>query len=99
MVSLSSVINSNLIDCDIFFLSFLARHPPTRRFKELPGKVDAAFNTAPSVSLFVTNLAVRMSKKNYKDTFNLAELDLHNGIEHDASLTRTYFFFCGVPRI
>lgn len=29
-----------------------------------------------------------MLKKNYsKDTFDLAELDLHNGIEHDASLT------------
>ena len=29
-----------------------------------------------------------MLKKSYsKDTFDLAELDLHNGIEHDASLT------------
>jgi len=59
------------------------------RFNELSGKVDAAFNTAPSISSFVTNLAVRMLKKNYKtDTFDLADLDLHNGIEHDASLTR-----------
>ncbi|KIM40630.1 hypothetical protein M413DRAFT_446057 [Hebeloma cylindrosporum] len=59
------------------------------RFNELPGKVDAAFNTAPSVSMFVTNLAVAMLKKNYKrDSFDLADLDLHNGIEHDASLTR-----------
>jgi hypothetical protein len=40
-----------------------------------------------------------MLKKNYKrDTFDLAELDLHNGIEHDASLTRTYSF-CDAPRI
>jgi len=59
------------------------------RFNELSGKVDAAFNTASTVSSFVTNLAAKMLKKIYKrDTFDLAELDLHNGIEHDASLTR-----------
>ena len=30
-----------------------------------------------------------MLKKDYsKDTFDLEELDLHNGIEHDASLVR-----------
>jgi hypothetical protein len=53
--------------------------------------VDAAFNIAPTVSFFVTNLAVRMLKRDYeRDTFDLADLDLHNGIEHDASLTRTY---------
>ena len=79
----------------LFFFLFLAGILPHDgrdiRFNELSGKVDAAFNTAPSVSLFVTNLAVRMLKKNYKrDTFDLAEVDLHNGIEHDASLTRTY---------
>jgi len=59
------------------------------RFNELPGKVDAAFNTAPTISLFVTNIAVAMLKKNFnRDSFDLADLDLHNGIEHDASLTR-----------
>jgi len=59
------------------------------RFKELPTKVDAAFNTAPTVSHFVTNLAVKMLKKSFKrDSFDLADLDLHNGIEHDASFTR-----------
>lgn len=32
-----------------------------------------------------------MLGKDYaKDTFDLKELDLHNGIEHDASLTRTF---------
>jgi len=59
------------------------------RFKDLPSTVDAAFNTAPTISLFVTNLAVAMLKKSFKrDSFDLADLDLHNGIEHDASLTR-----------
>jgi len=59
------------------------------RFDKLPGKIDAAFNFAPTISFFVTNLAAKLLKKEYKgDTFDLAELDLHNGIEHDASLTR-----------
>ena len=32
-----------------------------------------------------------MLNKSYKkDTFDLEELDLHNGIEHDGSLTRAY---------
>jgi len=33
-----------------------------------------------------------MLNRNYgKDTFDLADLDLHNGIEHDASLTRKFY--------
>lgn len=32
-----------------------------------------------------------MLGKDYaKDTFDLKDLDLHNGIEHDASLTRAF---------
>src|SRR6266446_1473973 len=64
------------------------------RFDELSDKVDAVFNFAPTVSFFVTNLAVRMLKRNYHmNTFDLSDLDLHNGIEHDASLTRTFYLF------
>jgi len=59
------------------------------RFDELPGKIDAAFNVAPTVSFFVTNLAAKLLQRDYKGgTFDLVDLDLHNGIEHDASLTR-----------
>ena len=77
-----------------FALGILPHDGKNIRLNELSAKVDAAFNTAPTVSLFVTKLAVRMLMKNYKrGTFDLAELDLHNGIEHDASLTRAYFFF------
>jgi hypothetical protein len=37
----------------------------------------------------VPHFAARMLKKSYsKDIFDLEELDLHNGIEHDASLFR-----------
>jgi len=34
-----------------------------------------------------------MLNKNYwKDTFDLAELNVHNGIEHDASLTSMLYY-------
>jgi hypothetical protein len=59
------------------------------KFNELPDKIRAAYNFAPTFCFFVPNFAANMLKKNYKkDTFDLADLDLHNGIEHDASLTR-----------
>jgi len=60
-------------------------------FKDLSAKIRTTYNFAPSFCLFVPNFAVRFLNKSYgKDTFDLADLDLHNspGIEHDASLTR-----------
>jgi len=58
-------------------------------FKELNRVIRATCNFAPTFCFFVPNFAANMLKKKYsKDTFDLAELDLHNGIEHDASLTR-----------
>ena len=82
-----------------FALGILPHDGKNIRFNELAAKVDAAFNTAPTISLLVTKICVRMLMKNYKrGTFDLAELDLHNGIEHDASLTRTCLFSDG-PRI
>ena len=54
-------------------------------------KIRVTYNFAPSFCFFVPNVAAGMLKKNYgKDAFDLAELDLHNGIEHDASLTRKF---------
>jgi len=59
------------------------------KFNELPDKIRTTYNFAPSFCFFVPSFAANMLKKNYKkDTFDLADLDLHNGIEHDASLTR-----------
>jgi hypothetical protein len=47
------------------------------------------YNFSPSFAYFVPNYAANMLKKSYsKDTFDLEQLSLHNGIEHDASLTR-----------
>ncbi|KAF8173711.1 Chloroperoxidase [Pholiota molesta] len=49
------------------------------KFDEFGAKIRSTYNFASSFCFF----------RNYrKDTFDLADLDLHNGIEHDASLTR-----------
>lgn len=49
------------------------------------------YNFASTFSLFVPNFAAEYLHKSYKkDTFDLAELDLHNAIEHDGSLIREY---------
>ncbi|KAG2017415.1 hypothetical protein CC2G_006925 [Coprinopsis cinerea AmutBmut pab1-1] len=59
------------------------------KFSEMGDKIRETYNFAPSFCLFVPNYAATMLGKDFnKDTFDLQELDLHNGIEHDASLTR-----------
>jgi len=72
-------------------------------FKELSKSIRATCNVSPSLSFFVPNYAANMLNKSYsKDTFDLAELNLHNGIEHDASLTRDDVYFQpdqGVPHL
>jgi hypothetical protein len=65
------------------------------KFTELSEKIRTTYNFSSSFCFFVPDFAANMLNKNYKkDTFDLAELDLHSkkSIEHDASLTRTYCF-------
>ncbi|KAK2460835.1 hypothetical protein APHAL10511_007305 [Amanita phalloides] len=63
-------------------------------FKEMNAKIRAAYNFAPSFCYFVPNYAANMLNKSYsKDTFDLEEISLHNGIEHDGSLTRLDYAF------
>ncbi|KAK0205181.1 Chloroperoxidase [Desarmillaria ectypa] len=57
--------------------------------RELTRIVRAAYNFSPSFCYFVPLYCARMLGKDYnQDVVDLSELDLHNGIEHDASLTR-----------
>lgn len=65
-------------------------------FRELNTLVRKTYNFSPSFCFFVPNHAAELLNKSYwKDKFDLEELNLHNGIEHDASLTRTFLFlFC-----
>ena len=82
---------SNLVE---FFTGILPRDGKNISFPEMGSKIRATYNFAPSFCFFVPNFAARMLKKSYaKDRFDLSDLDLHNGIEHDASLTREFPFF------
>ncbi|KAJ7049206.1 Chloroperoxidase [Mycena amicta] len=58
-------------------------------FRDMGDKIHATFNFAPTFCRFVPQYAADMLHKDFhKDTLDLADLNLHNGIEHDASLTR-----------
>jgi hypothetical protein len=58
-------------------------------FKELNTKVRQTFNFAPTFCFFVPKFSADFLNRSYwSDNFDLAELSLHNAIEHDASLTR-----------
>jgi hypothetical protein len=58
-------------------------------FKEMNVKVRQTFNFAPSFCFFVPKFAADFLNRSYwSGRFDLAELNLHNAIEHDASLTR-----------
>jgi len=59
------------------------------KFAELNHQINTTFNFGPSFCSYVTHYAARMLNKSYSTgTFDLNELDMHNGIEHDGSLTR-----------
>ncbi|KAG2356593.1 Chloroperoxidase [Suillus spraguei] len=81
--------------CSCPALNALANHGIISRsgrdisFVEVGNHIRATYNFSPTFCSFVPHFAARMLKKSYsKDTFDLKELDLHNGIEHDASLLR-----------
>ncbi|KAH7928882.1 Cloroperoxidase [Leucogyrophana mollusca] len=58
-------------------------------FTELNRQIRSTYNFGSSFCSFVPHFAAKMLQKSYsKDVFDLEDLDLHNGIEHDASLTR-----------
>jgi hypothetical protein len=51
--------------------------------------IRSTYNFSPSFCYFVPNYIAKILKKDYsKDKFDLADISVHNGIEHDASLTR-----------
>jgi len=67
------------------------------KFTDMTKTIRTTYNFASTFCLYVPNFAAEYLKKDYhKDTFDLAELDLHNAIEHDGSLTRQDVRFCPV---
>lgn len=58
-------------------------------FRRLTEVIRTHYNFAPSFCWFVPNNIAGILDRDYKtDTFDLSDIDVHNGIEHDASLTR-----------
>jgi len=52
-------------------------------------KIRETYNFAPSFCYFVPNYMATLLTRSYKhDTIDLSDLNVHNGIEHDASLCR-----------
>ncbi|KAJ6471126.1 Chloroperoxidase [Mycena vitilis] len=59
------------------------------KFTDITKTVQETYNFAPTFCLFVPRFMAGLLKRNYKtDTLDLADINLHNGIEHDASLIR-----------
>ncbi|KAF9011785.1 Chloroperoxidase [Cyathus striatus] len=58
-------------------------------FREVNDHIRDTYNIAPSFCMLLLAYAANVINKNYwTDRFDLAEVSRHNGIEHDASLTR-----------
>ncbi|KAF7313087.1 hypothetical protein MKEN_00994500 [Mycena kentingensis (nom. inval.)] len=67
----------------------LPRDGKNIKFTDIAQRVHETFNFAITFSTFVTMQGADTLKKDYNTgTCNLSDLDLHNGIEHDASLFR-----------
>ncbi|KAI0772775.1 Cloroperoxidase [Trametes elegans] len=59
------------------------------RFSDLSGAIRRVFNFAPTFCFFVPRYIATSLTRNYRtDRFDLSDIDAHNCIEHDASLTR-----------
>lgn len=72
-------------------LGIISRSGRGIKFTELTQQIRTTYNFSASFCALVPHIAANMLKRKYsKDTFDLEELDLHNGIEHDGSLTRTH---------
>ncbi|OCH94624.1 chloroperoxidase-like protein [Obba rivulosa] len=81
--------------CSCPGLNALANHrilPHSGRgisFRDLHAAVRSTYNFAPTFSFYVPNyIAGILGRSYWTDKFNLSDIDVHNGIEHDASLTR-----------
>ena len=71
-------------------LGIISRSGRGIKFTDVPEHIHGTFNFSPSFCYYVCHYAARTLNRSYgKDTFDLEEISVHNGIEHDASLTRT----------
>jgi hypothetical protein len=58
-------------------------------FRELSMSIRSTYNFAPSFCLYVPRYIATVLNRSYNaGRFDLSDIDVHNGIEHDASLVR-----------
>jgi len=93
--------------CSCPGLNAMANHGIIKRdgrnisFKELNGAIRSTYNFSPTICLFVPRHIAHILNRSYgTGRLDLADIDVHNGIEHDASLTRRdtfHQFHQGLP--
>jgi hypothetical protein len=60
-------------------------------FRDVSAQIRSTYNFSPSFCLYVPRHIARILDRSYTTgRFDLADIDVHNGIEHDASLVRKY---------
>jgi len=81
--------------CSCPALNALANHGIIPRdgrdisFRDLSAHVRSTYNFSPTFSLYVPRYIAKILGRSYRNgRFNLSDIDVHNGIEHDASLVR-----------
>ncbi|KAF8497381.1 Cloroperoxidase [Russula emetica] len=58
-------------------------------FREISAQLNATYNFSPSFCLYVPRKMAKILNRSYKTgRFDLSDINVHNGIEHDASLFR-----------
>lgn len=61
-------------------------------YVEMGKKIQETYNFAPTFCYYVPNYMANLLGRSYKyDTIDLSDFNVHNGIEHDASLCRKLF--------
>lgn len=70
-------------------MGILPRDGRNIAFPELERAVRTTYNTSPTFARLVTKYAAQLLQRDYRrDTLDLGDLCVHNGIEHDGSFTR-----------
>ena len=73
-------------------LGILPRDGKNISFREMSTAIRNTYNFAPSFCYFVPKYMADLLTRDYnKDTIDLSDIDVHNGIEHDGSLFRKIF--------
>ena len=85
--------DSELIASFDVYAGILPRDGRKITFKQMNQVVREHYNFAPTFCWYVPNTIAGILGRDYETgVFDLSDIDVHNGIEHDASFTSTYSF-------